>query len=58
MTTKERLELEIERLEKEQNEIIEASKNITSIEFLISLGKQADKNEQLISFARATLRLK
>jgi hypothetical protein len=41
-----------------QNKIIEISKNITSIEQLISIGKLADKNEQLISFARATLRLK
>ena len=56
MTTKERLEIMVVRLEKEQKEIITAVNETESIYFIISMGKQAEKNQQIISFARATLR--
>ena len=56
MTTKERLELELERLEKEQNEIIELLKGNCSIDFIISLGRQALKNKETMSFARSMIR--
>lgn len=58
MATKERLEMMIVRLEKEQKEIIKAVNETESIDFIISMGKQAEKNQQIISFARATVRLK
>jgi hypothetical protein len=58
MTTKERLEIELKRLEKEQNEIIEEANKTKSIDFIISLGKQALKNQERISFARSMIRLK
>ena len=58
MTTKERLEMMIVRLEKEQKEIIKAVNETESIDFIIGMGKQAEKNQQIISFARATVRLK
>jgi len=58
MTTKEGLEMMIVRLEKEQKEIIKAVNETESIDFIIGMGKQAEKNQQIISFARATVRLK
>ncbi len=58
MTTKERLEMMIVRLEKEQKEIIKAVNETESIDFIIGMGKQAEKNQQIISFARAAVRLK
>lgn len=58
MTTKERLEIELKRLEKEQNEIIEDANKTKSIDFIIALGKQAMKNQEIISFVRSIIRLK
>jgi hypothetical protein len=58
MTTKERLEMMIESLEKEQTKIIEEVATTQSIDYIISLGKQAEKNQTVLSFARATVRLK
>ncbi len=43
MTTKERLEMMIVRLEKEQKEIIKAVNETESIDFIIGMGKQAEK---------------
>ena len=48
----------IESLEKEQSKIIEEVATTQSIDYIISLGKQAEKNQTVLSFARATVRLK
>ncbi len=58
MTTKERLEMNIKRLEKEQDEIVKVVKETSSIDFIIAMGKQAENNQRIISFAKATMRVK
>jgi hypothetical protein len=58
MTTKERLEIELKRLEIEENEIIKEANKTKLIVNIISLGKQALKNQEKMSFAQSMMRLK